>query len=347
MRGGGIDHAVFSVGPDLSYLTGYSSKPSERITALSVPSDGDPVLFVPLLEAPRVPGGIAEVVAWGEVDDPIAMLASRCQGSRRVAVGDHMWSVFLVGLLSELGQVDLVPGSHVTRALRSVKEQAEVSALRRAARGVDRVLGRIPAEVRFGGRSESEVASDIRRMTLEEGHESAEFTIVASGPNASSPHHDPADRVIREGDSVICDFGGAVDGYYSDVTRTFSVGEASAELTEVHGLVLAANQAAAGVAGPGVQCQEVDRRARSVIDDAGYGDRFVHRTGHGIGLEVHEHPYIVEGNDEVLEPGMAFSIEPGIYLPGKLGVRIEDIVVCTGSGIEVLNQASRELIAVA
>ncbi len=346
MRSEGVDHAVFSVGPDLLYLTGYTSKASERITALSVPDEGDPVLLVPLLEAPRVPRDIAQVKVWGELDDPISMLAARCQGSRRIAVGDHMWSVFLVGLLSELDQVDLISGSEVTRALRAVKDESEISALRRAAQGVDRVLSRLPDEVTFGGRTESEVASDIRRMTLEEGHESAEFTIVGSGPNAASPHHDPADRVIREGDAVICDFGGSVDGYYSDVTRTFSVGGPSAELIEIHALVLAANQAATGAVGPGIQCQEIDRRARSIIDDAGYGNWFVHRTGHGIGLEVHEHPYMVEGNREMLEPGMAFSIEPGVYLPDKFGVRIEDIVVCTDAGVEVLNQASRELLVV-
>jgi D-alanyl-D-alanine dipeptidase len=172
------------------------------------------------------------------------------------------------------------------------------------------------------------------------------FAIVASGPNGASPHHEPGKRVIEPGDLVICDFGGRYSGYFSDVTRTFSVGEPTDEQAEVHSVVLAANAAGHAAVGPGVPCQEIDRAARQVIEEAGYGDYFIHRTGHGIGLETHEHPYMVEGNDLPLEPGMTFSIEPGIYLPGRFGVRIEDIAACAEDGIDDLNQADRTLVVV-
>lgn len=346
MTAAGIGHTVISTGPDLLYLIGYSTMPLERITALSVPAEGDAVLFVPRLEAPRVPEGVVEVVAWDELDDPIRMLADRCKASDSIAIGDHMWSVFLIRLLERLDSPRLVPASELTRRLREIKDETEVDALRRAGAAVDRVLDRIPREVRFEGRTERQVAEDLRGMVVEEGHDEAWFAIVAAGPNGASPHHEPGDRVISRGDAVVCDFGGSLDGYYSDVTRTFSVGDPSVRLREVHALVLRANSAAREAVRPGVPCQEIDRTARGVIEDAGYGEWFIHRTGHGIGLEVHEHPYIVEGNTEGLVPGNAFSIEPGIYLPGEFGVRIEDIVVCAPDGADVLNNASRDLIVV-
>jgi Xaa-Pro aminopeptidase len=183
-------------------------------------------------------------------------------------------------------------------------------------------------------------------MTVEEGHREASFSIVASGPNSASPHHEPGDRVIETGDLVVCDFGGRLGGYCSDVTRTVSVGEPGSREAEIHTAVESANRAAREAVAPGVTCEEVDRVARDVIVGAGFGDAFIHRTGHGIGLEVHEHPYIVAGNSLPLEPGMAFSIEPGIYLGGRCGVRIEDIVVCSETGREDLNNADRGLVVV-
>ena len=180
-------------------------------------------------------------------------------------------------------------------------------------------------------------------MTVEEGHDVASFAIVGGGPNGASPHHEPGDRVIENGDLVVCDFGGRLRGYSSDVTRTFSVGVPSSEQEAVHSVVLAASEAARAAVGPGVTCQEIDRAARRVVEEAGYGDLFIHRTGHGIGLEVHEHPYMVEGNETPLEEGMTFSIEPGVYLPGRFGVRIEDIVACGPDGVDELNRADRSL----
>jgi Xaa-Pro aminopeptidase len=230
--------------------------------------------------------------------------------------------------------------------MRMRKDSTEIDLLRRAARAVDRVMGRIRVEVAFAGRTEAQVARELADLTVEEGHDSAEFTIVASGPNGASPHHHPGDRAISEGDLVVSDFGGRWGGYFSDSTRTFVVGEPDAGQREVHEAVLEANRAGRAAVRPGVLCQEVDRAARRVINEAGFGDRFIHRTGHGIGLEVHEHPYMVEGNDRPLEPGMTFSVEPGVYLPGRLGVRIEDIVVCTSDGAESLNRSDRGLVSV-
>jgi Xaa-Pro aminopeptidase len=340
--------AVFlSVGADLPYFTGYEAEPSERPTMLLVPARGEPVLFVPRLEAPRLAPGPFEIVAWEETDDPVAMVARASGSPIRALVGDHTWSVFLIRLQEELPGASWAPASTITSRLRVRKDQAEIEALRGAAQAVDRVLARVPAEVGFTGRSEIEVSRDLQRMTIEEGHDTAAFAIVGSGPNGASPHHEPGNRVIVAGDLVVCDFGGRLHRYFSDVTRTFVAGEPSGEQAEVHAVVEAANRAGRNAVAPGIPCAGVDRAARAVIEEAGYGEFFVHRTGHGIGLEVHEHPYIVEGNDQVLEPGMAFSIEPGIYLPGRLGVRIEDIVVCSDQGIDVLNQADRALVSVA
>jgi len=342
-----IDVVMLSAGSDLPYFTGYEAMASERLTMLVVSQKGDPMLLVPQLEAPRVGPGPFEMVAWSDTDDPIGMLSRAVGHPRRVAVGDHTWSAFLIALQKEMSNVEWVIASSLTKNLRARKDPEEIATLRAAAEGVDRVLARAATEVRFAGRSERQVARDFALLTVEEGHEVASFTIIGSGPNSASPHHEPGLRTMREGDLVVCDFGGRVGGYFSDVTRTFSIGEPGEEEVLVHALVEEANRVSRSVIGPGVPCQEVDRWARSVIASAGYGRNFIHRTGHGIGLEVHEHPYMVEGNDLLLQPGMTFSVEPGIYLPGRFGVRIEDIVVCTERGVDELNRADRGLAIVA
>jgi Xaa-Pro aminopeptidase len=277
----------------------------------------------------------------------MSLVSNQLGGSDRIAIGDHTRAAFLVELQQAMPDTTWSRASELTGRLRVRKDPAEVEALRAAAHAVDRVLGRLPTEVPFAGRTERDVAGDLADMTLAQGHQQASFTIVAAGPNAASPHHEPGSRVIEEGDLVVCDFGGRLDGYCSDVTRTFSVGEPAARMVEAHQVVSAANQAGRRAVRPGVPCQEIDRVARQVIEDAGLGEYFIHRTGHGIGLDVHEHPYLVEGNDTQLEAGMAFSIEPGVYVPGDFGVRIEDIVVCTPEGVDELNRADRGLLVVA
>lgn len=342
----GVDCLLVSVGSDLPYLTGYTAMPLERLTMLVVRPDGDPTLVVPELEAPRVRPGPFRTVSWGETEDPIAIVAGLAGRPEVAAIGDQTWAVFLLDLFAHMTGTTFVPASTITNRLRVRKNPDEIAALREAAHAVDRVLARIPDELRFEGRTEAEVSRDVIDMTLEEGHDRAAFWIVAAGPNAASPHHEPGDRVMERGDAVVIDFGGVKDGYCSDVTRTFSIGPPSETLRRVHAVVLEANRAARAAVRPGVTAEAVDQAARMVIGEAGYGDRFIHRTGHGIGLDGHEHPYLVAGNAEAIEPGMAFSIEPGVYLPDRLGVRIEDICVATSDGVDVLNQADRSLLEV-
>jgi D-alanyl-D-alanine dipeptidase len=304
-------------------------------------------LFVPELEAPRVPAGGFDIRAWSESESPVELAASATAAPSRVAVGDHMWSVFLTRFQREWTGADWSPASDFTTELRMHKDDAELEMLRQAAHGVDRVMSRIPFEVSFAGRTERDVARDLEALTVEEGHDEGAFTIVASGPNGASPHHHPAERVMADGDLVVCDFGGRWSGYYSDSTRTFVVGEPSEQQKAAHAVVLEANEAGRAAVKPGVACEEIDRAARDVVDRAGLGQHFIHRTGHGIGLEVHEHPYMVQGNRRTLARSMTFSVEPGVYVPGRFGVRIEDIVVCTDDGVESLNQSDRALISVA
>lgn len=341
-----IDVTLLSIGADLPYFIGFEAAPSERITVLVVPARGEPTLFLPHLEAPQVEEGEFDVRPWRETDEPVRMAAALFETPGRIAVGDHMWSVFLTQFQTEWTHAEWLPASTITTELRMHKDQMEIDLLRQAAHGVDRVMGRIPTEIPFGGRTEVDVARDLQALTVAEGHDHAEFAIVASGPHGASPHHHPGERRMGVGDLIVCDFGGRVGGYFSDSTRTFVVGEPTQRQQDVHDVVAAANAEGRAAAGPGVPCHEVDRAARSVIEAAGFGEYFIHRTGHGIGLEVHEHPYIVEGNIRPLESGMSFSVEPGVYLPDEFGVRIEDIVVCTDTGVESLNSSDRSLVEV-
>jgi len=347
-RDAGLAALLIGPGPDLVYLTGYDPLPLERLTALAIAGDGTASLVVPALEAPGVelaPGieGVA-IAPWRDAEDPYARVASLVGGGR-VGVTDRLWSSHLLALQTAARGASFVATSEAVPLLRAVKDDDEIDRLRQAGRGADQAFDAI-VPLRFGGRRELDVAGDLDRLLREHGHSRVDFTIVGSGPNAASPHHDPGDREIRDGDAVVLDFGGVAEGYCSDITRTVFVGEPSLEQRTVFEVVRAAQQAAFDAVGPGVPAQDVDRAARAVIADAGYGDAFVHRTGHGIGIEVHEPPYIVEGNALALERGMTFSDEPGIYLGGRFGVRIEDQLVVTSEGAERLNEATRDLIVV-
>ena len=345
----GLAGLLVTPGPDLAYLTGYAPLPLERLTLLIVTPGREPRMLVPELERPAAvtsPGGaVMEVVGWRDGEDAYGM-AARMLGAGRYAITDQTWAVHVLGLGRATADVSLVAAGRAVPLLRAVKDDAELAALRAAGAGADAAFGQI-AEVRFTRRRELDVAADLDAFLREQGHERVDFTIVGSGPNGASPHHEAGERVIEVGDVVVMDFGGIRDGYCSDITRTVVVGEPTPEQAEVHEVVRRAQQAGVDAVRPGSACQEVDRAARSVIEEAGYGELFVHRTGHGIGLEVHEPPYMVEGNDLPLEPGMTFSVEPGIYLPGRFGVRIEDIVACTAEGAERFNEAPRDLRIVA
>ena len=340
---------VVTPGSDLRYLTGYDAKPLERLTALVVPREGDPRLVVPALEvaeAERSPAALAgmDVVTHGETDDAYAVAVDGLRDAATVAVDDHMWSVRVFDLTAALPDARLVAAGPLLSDQRMRKGADEVASLRQAGQAIDRVHERM-GEFLAVGRTERDAAALIAEAIVAEGHVTADFVIVGSGPNGASPHHSVSDRVIEAGDTVVIDIGGTTaDGYCSDCTRTYAVGAGpSSEVTDYFAVLLRAQETQCDYAKPGVTAESVDRIGRKVITDAGYGEYFVHRTGHGIGLETHEEPYIVEGNDLVLEPGMAFSIEPGIYLPGRHGARIEDIVVTTDDGLERLNTTSREL----
>lgn len=340
MRELGVDVLLLSVGADLPYLTGYEAVPLERLTMLVLPRDGEATLVVPRLEAPRVieRPGVFALLPWDETEDPIALVAGLAAGARTVAVGDQAWGGFVLDLQTALGGAAFTRASRVMAPLRAVKDADEVAALRAAAHCVDAVALEM-AQQPFLGRPERHIAREFAARMLDVGHEQVNFAIVAAGPNGASPHHEAGDRVVQAGDAVVCDFGGRMRGYCSDITRTYVVGSPRGEFADAFDVLVEAQARAVAAVRPGVSCEGVDRVAREIISDAGYGEFFVHRTGHGIGLEAHEDPYLVSGNDAPLQPGHAVSVEPGIYVPGRFGARIEDIVVVTDEGHDLLNLA--------
>ncbi|QMU71870.1 Xaa-Pro peptidase family protein [Streptacidiphilus sp. P02-A3a] len=345
----GLDALLVSPGADLRYLTGYDALPLERLTCLVAPAEGEPFLVVPLLEKPAAEAspvgdlGI-DIVGWRETDDPYALVASRLpSGLRRVGVDNHMWAEKVLAFRAALPGAEQALAGQALAELRMRKSAAEVRALSEAATAIDAVHLSM-AEWLRPGRTEAEVGRDIADAIIAAGHATVDFVIVASGPNGASPHHEVSDRVIEAGDPVVVDIGGTMpSGYCSDSTRNYVVGQAPDEYLRAYGVLLAAQTAQCESVIPGLTSEQLDAIGRDLIAGEGYGDYFVHRTGHGIGLETHEEPYIVAGSDLALEPGMAFSIEPGIYLPGKFGARIEDIAVCTETGGDRLNLVSREL----
>jgi len=347
----GVDALLIAPGSDLQYLLGAGGGSFERLTCLVVPTGGSPVLVVPKLEAPgydAVPTGKlgVELASWVDGEDPYALVAARVPGAGRVAVSDMMSALHVLGLRAALPAAEQVLAGPIVRELRMRKDAEEIDGLRKAGAAIDRVHARMAEFLRVG-RTEAEVGADIAAAIVEEGHTVAEFVIVASGPNGASPHHSLSDRVVEAGDVVVVDIGGPVpEGYCSDSTRTYVMGEPrDPDVRETYAVLQRAQQAAVDAVRPGVAAQDVDAAARSVIADAGFGEFFIHRTGHGIGLDVHEHPYIVGGNDLPLEEGMAFSVEPGIYQLGRWGARIEDIVVVTADGVEALNKRPHELVS--
>ena len=352
----GVDAVLLSVGPDLPWLTGYTAMPLERLTMLVLPREGDATLVVPRLEAPRVVErpDVFRLHPWDETDDPIAVVADLVGAAGDVAIGDRTWARFVLDLQAALLLAHWSKAVEVVGPLRAVKDAAEVAALRRAGAAVDAVAadlqaGRIP----LVGRTEADISADIGRRILDAGHQHVNFAIVAAGENAASPHHDASDRVVAAGEVVLCDFGGTMldpggVGYCSDITRCVVAGggPVPAEVAEAYAVLHEAQQAAVGAATVGTTCEDVDGVARGIIAAAGYGDRFIHRTGHGIGVEEHEDPYIVAGNATPLAAGHAFSVEPGIYLPGRFGLRLEDIVVAADAGPDAMNTADHALAVV-
>ncbi|NIR41007.1 MAG: aminopeptidase P family protein [Actinobacteria bacterium] len=355
MAADGVDVLLLSVGADLPYFCGYEAMPLERLTMLVVPRDAEATLVVPALEAPRVTErpDVFRVRPWTETQDPIRIITDLVGGATEVAVGDHMWSGFLVDLIRGLPEADFRRASTITSPIRSVKTPEEVERLRMAGHAVDRIAARLQAgEIPLVGSTEAQVSAELGRQILAEGHDRVNFAIVAAGENAASPHHEAGDRVIRRGEAVLCDFGGTMVGddgvgYCSDVTRCVWVGERpEREYLEAYAVLHEAQAASVRAATVGTPAEEVDRAGRERIADAGFGSYFIHRTGHGIGVEAHEDPYIVAGNATPLVAGNAFSIEPGIYMPGRWGMRLEDIVVATDAGPDPLNTVDHHLAVV-
>jgi D-alanyl-D-alanine dipeptidase len=343
----GLDAVVVAPGPDLVWLTGYQPTAiTERLTMLVLCVGRPPAMLVPVLERPdaEAAAGAAAVTMrdWTDGTDPYDAATALLPAVSRVAISDAAWSAHLLGLQRALPGTRWQSLGECLPMMRAVKGPDELERLAAAGAAADATYLDI-VELPFEGRLETEVAADLARLLREHGHEQVDFTVVGSGPNGANPHHEAGERRIEHGDAVVLDFGGLMHGYGSDTTRTVCVGEPAPELRAVHDVVRRAQQAAFEAVRPGVPCQEIDRVARAVITEAGYGEQFIHRTGHGIGVTTHEPPYLVEGEQRLLRPGMCFSIEPGIYLAGRFGVRIEDIVTVTDTGGRRLNDTDRHL----
>lgn len=372
----GVSALLVGVGSDLRYLTGHVVQPLERLTLLVIPTEGVPVLVAPRLEAvgarhvSAAAAGLVEILPWDETDDPAAIVAEllgsvtvmgrgasaglplgdsagRPAGAR-LLISERLWAMHVLALQRVLPGATFGLGTTVLRELRMAKDPAEVDALRAAASAADRVVDQIAAG-RLVGRTEAEVSREVRDRLVVEGHDVADFAIVGSGPNSASPHHEASERVIHAGEPIVLDIGGTMAGYCSDTTRTLWVtgGDPAngpdPEFLALYELLRRAQAEASAAVRPGVACEAIDAVARDIITAGGHGPDFIHRVGHGIGLETHEEPYLVSGNQEPLREGFAFSVEPGIYLEGRYGARIEDIVVCGPDGPITLNTTSRDL----
>jgi len=346
----GLDALLLTPGPDLRYLTGYDTHQSERLTCLAVPAAGPAFLVVPRLElasaqASPAAGMNLEFVVWDETDDPYRAVAQRLGTAGTVGLAGQMWAMMVLRFRDAMPGARQALAAAALRGLRIRKTPAEIAALAEAGAAIDRVHASVPQWLR-PGRTEREAAADIASAIAAAGHARIDFVIVGSGPNAAKPHHEPSGRVLSPGDAVVVDIGGTMpSGYCSDCTRTYALGAVPPGMAAYYAVLAEAQEAACAAVRPGIPAEAVDAVARDLIAAAGYGEHFTHRTGHGIGLETHEDPYIVAGNTGELQPGMAFSVEPGIY-PGPHGARIEDIVVCTADGYRRLNNASRDLIVV-
>ncbi|MEA2582789.1 MAG: hypothetical protein QOF33_874 [Thermomicrobiales bacterium] len=340
----GVDLLLIGPGSDLFYLTGFKAHLSERLNLLGLPRQGQPFLILPVLEAPNAQDrrDLVAIHAWEESQPP-SELAARLAGpvdGKTIAVGDQLWSVFLLRLQNAMPSARWTPALNVMRALRMQKDAHEVDVMREVSRLTDEAWAEFIEGGPISGLTETQAMERLQSSMHKRGL-AGDFGICASGPNSASPHYHTGDRVIQQGDVVIFDWGATLDGYNSDITRTVFVGEPTDEFRRVYEIVSRANQATLEAVKPGVPCERLDQVARTIITEAGYGPQFLHRVGHGLGLDVHEEPYLVSGNHMPLAPGMVFSDEPGIYLEGKFGVRIEDAVVCTEEGGVRLNEASR------
>ena len=350
MKEADVDVLVVSATSDMLYLIGRKLPNTERFNALVLGQTGTPYLVVPQLQYPLVSSlaGEVQIVTWAETSDPIKLTADLIQqfGARTIAVDGLMRGAFLLRLQAQLGQaLRFCDGSPISAQARLVKDDDEIALLTDAGQRFDAIWKEFWSKGRLVGVSERDVVEQIRKLLFAHGFDSMEWCDVGSGPNGASPLHHHSDRIIQPGDPVVIDFAGTIGGYFMDTCRTPVAGTPSPEFVEIHDIARRAHDAANERARPGVAAQDVDRAARAVIEAAGYGERFMHRLGHGLGLDAHEEPYIISGNKLLLQPGMVYSNEPGIYIDGKWGVRIEDIILMTGEGARSLNSATRDIVS--
>ena len=359
MHTAGLDFLVIGPSADVVYLTGAHLRLSERMAVLIVPQLAPPVMVVPFFEAAGLhdlPPDV-RVRTWTETENPGAIAASviadtmhGTPGEMNITIGvsERLWSVFLLRLQAELPRASFTSAGPVLGEARVIKSAREIEMMTRAGAVLDEVFAQFAGE-QFSGRSEVDISNSIVKMLEAHGLEVENPPIVGANENGASPHHHSSDRIVRAGDVVVVDYWGSLDGYYSDCTRTVFVGEAPAadsEQRRVYNLVREAQERAAKAVVPGIACEAVDAVARDYLAQSGYGDYFIHRLGHGIGLDGHEAPYLVSGNRAALQPGMAFTIEPGLYLPGRFGVRIEDSVWLSESGAVSFNRSTHDITVV-
>lgn len=349
LRLNGNDFIFVTPSADLKYLTGYEALPLERITCLAINAQGQAWMIVPTLERPaavaaRVEDSGIELIDWQETENPYTKFSDVIGVVENPLVNNLMWVEKAWKLQEVLGRPVSLANS-VLSQIREIKSSDEIAALHEAGRAIDEVHNQMHLWLR-PGRTEREVGRDIADAILRAGHQTVDFVIVASGSNGASPHHEVSDRVIAMNEPIVVDIGGTMpSGYCSDSTRTYVCGKAPKQYTEYYAVLQEAQRAAKEYARPGVSCESVDMVARNILKDHGLGEYFIHRTGHGIGLETHEEPYIVSGNTDVLREGHAFSIEPGFYIPNKYGARIEDIVTCSAVGVDSANNTTHDLVS--
>lgn len=349
MRSAGVDAALIGPSADMEYLIGGRLPLTERLNFLVVPGEGRPWLVLPKLQAPLAEplGADLDVMVWEEDRSPFDLAAQSVlrKSVRTVAVDGHMWASFVLGLQERMPAVGFRNVSPLLSAERICKDADELAILQDAASRFDAIWTEFFAHERLTGRTENEIAARIRELTLAHGFQAMLWCDVGSGPNGASPLHHGSERKVEAGDPVVIDFAATYKGYVMDTCRTPVAGTPHPEFVAIYDIVNKAHEAGLAAVRPGVAAQEVDLAARRVIEDAGFGPQFLHRLGHGLGLDAHEDPYIVKGNGAELRPGMVFSNEPGIYVAGRWGVRIEDILVVTQTGGRSLNKVTRELVS--
>ncbi len=348
-----IDAAVLTLGAEVPWMIGYEPMPLERITALIVRPDETPILIVPQLEAARVRSrsDLFQIVPWKEGDDPFDLIADRLKGASRVAFSDRGWASWLLAAMRRSPNSKFFSLSDLGVHIRREKDEIELLTLAAAGAAADAVAEKLlSGEIQLLGRTERAVSDELSSMLLDFGHSRVNFAIVGSGPNSASPHHEPSLRVIGQNEPVVCDFGGTFSvneepGYCSDITRTVYVGRPDSRFQRLYEVLELAQSTARSSIVAGMALSIADATARDVIDAAGFKDCFIHRLGHGIGLEEHEEPYLVGNASDVVRERDCFSVEPGIYIPGSYGARIEDIVTVKDGKLSSFNEANRQLVA--